>query len=134
MKVACEHWKYWKFNIHWNKWNMSCHLNSILRRLHFVFILTNFFKYGLQDNHCVGYSVMKLVDYVAFQKIESMREGNNDESNNFEMEILDEGALDKVLTFPGKTLDGGKTGRQFVTSLTMNTSKNQMFSFQNSSY
>ena len=43
---------------------------------------------------------MKPVDSVAFQKIKSPKEGNNDESNNFEMEILDEGAPDKFLWDP----------------------------------
>ena len=43
---------------------------------------------------------MKPVDAVVFQKIKSMREGNNDESNNFEMDILDEVALDKSLSVP----------------------------------
>ena len=31
-----------------------------------------------------------------------MREGNNGKSNKFEMEILDEGALDKTLTVTKK--------------------------------
>ena len=47
---------------------------------------------------------MKQVDAVAFHKIKSMREGKNDESDNFEMEILDEGAIDKSLIFPEQTL------------------------------
>ena len=40
---------------------------------------------------------MRLVDAVAFQKRKSMREGNNDKINNFEMEILDDSELDKAL-------------------------------------
>ena len=36
-----------------------------------------------------------------------MREGNNDEINSFDMEILDEDALDKALTIP-ETLQTGK--------------------------
>ena len=40
---------------------------------------------------------MKLVDAVTFQKINALREGNNAERDNSEMEILDEGALDKAL-------------------------------------
>ena len=45
---------------------------------------------------------MKKVDDVAFQKIKSTREGNNNKSSFFEMDILDEGALDKALTVPEK--------------------------------
>ena len=48
---------------------------------------------------------MKSVGAVEFQKIKSMREGKNDKSDNFEMDILDKGALDKALTVPGNTLD-----------------------------
>ena len=33
-------------------------------------------------------------------------EGNNDKSNNFEMDILDEYALDKALTVQENILDG----------------------------
>ena len=51
-----------------------------------------FLKDGLQDNHWVGQSSMKWVD----------RWGKNDERDNFEMDILDEGALDKVLIIPEK--------------------------------
>ena len=47
---------------------------------------------------------MRLVDAVAFQKRKSMREGNNDKINNFEMEILDEGVLDKSPTVTKKTV------------------------------
>ena len=32
---------------------------------------------------------MKPVDAIEIQKIKSMREGNNDKSNNFEKDILD---------------------------------------------
>ena len=60
-----------------------------------------FLKYILQDNHWVGHSVMKPVVAVLFHKIISMREGNNYESDNFEMDILDEGALDKALKVSG---------------------------------
>ena len=33
---------------------------------------------------------------------EALREGNNSKSDNFEMDILDEGALDKALEGPEK--------------------------------
>ena len=64
-----------------------------------------FYLNGIQDNHLVGQSVMKPVDDVAFHKIKSMREGNNDESENFEKEILYEGALNNFLTFTEETVD-----------------------------
>ena len=47
----------------------------------------------------------KPVDAVVFQKIKSLIEVNNDKCEEFEMEILDEVALDKELEGPGKTLD-----------------------------
>ena len=46
------------------------------------------------------------IDAVAFQKRKAIRKGNNYQSKNSEMEILDEGALDKVLTVSGNTLEG----------------------------
>ena len=61
-----------------------------------------FLKDGLQDNNWVGHSMMKPVDAVEFQKINSLREGNNDENENFEMEIIDEDTLDKALEVPEK--------------------------------
>ena len=67
----------------------------------------NFFKDGPHNNHWVRHSVMKPVDAVAFQKRNSLREDRNDKSDNFEMEIHDEGALDKALEgtekYPTKT-------------------------------
>ena len=43
---------------------------------------------------------MKPVDDVVFHKIKSMRDENNCKSYNLEIEILDEGALDKALKVP----------------------------------
>ena len=45
---------------------------------------------------------MKPVDYVVFQRRNVLREGNSDKSENFEMEILGEGVLDKALEGPEK--------------------------------
>ena len=56
-----------------------------------------FLKHGLKDDHWVGHKVMKPVDDVEFKKRKELREGKNDKSDNFEMEILDEGTLDKAL-------------------------------------
>ena len=58
---------------------------------------TLFLNDGLKDIHSVGHSVMKTVDAVAFKKRKALQEDNNDESDNFEMKILDEGVLDKAL-------------------------------------
>ena len=46
------------------------------------------------------------------------------------MDILDGVELDKALTFPEKYLDGKKPKRNFMSSLAMTTSNNQMLSFQ----
>ena len=43
---------------------------------------------------------MKSVDAVAFHKRKSLREGKNDESNNFEMDVFHKGTLDKALGGP----------------------------------
>ena len=42
-----------------------------------------FVKYGLQDNHWVGHSVMKPVDDVTSQKRNSSREVNYEYRRNF---------------------------------------------------
>ena len=61
-----------------------------------------FLKYCIHDNHWIGHSVMKQVDDVEFHKRWLFREGNNGKSYNYEMEIMDEGVIDKVLEVPGK--------------------------------
>ena len=54
----------------------------------------------VQDNNLVEHSVMKLVDAVTFQKINALREGNKDESEKIEMEIIYEYEKDKSLEGP----------------------------------
>ena len=36
----------------------------------------------------MGHSVLKTINAVVFRKIKALIEGNNDESDNFEMDIL----------------------------------------------
>ena len=43
---------------------------------------------------------MKPVDDVEFKKIKALREGKNDEIDNFKINILDEYAVDKPLEGP----------------------------------
>ena len=69
----------------------------------FLYVLCFFCKDSWQSNHWVGNSMTKPVDDVAFQKRWSTREVNNDEQKNLEMETLDEGAIDKTMTFPEYT-------------------------------
>ena len=45
---------------------------------------------------------MKPVDAVEFQKRKSLKEGNNDKGEKFEMEIIDKGALNEALEGPEK--------------------------------
>ena len=45
-------------------------------------------------------------------KREKTRGGDNESSENFEMDILAEGALDKELMVPGKTIDTKNPGRK----------------------
>ena len=65
----------------------------------------SFLKYGLQDNNWVEKSLMKSVGAIALQKRKTTREGKNYESEKFEMEVLNEGVIDKDMTVPGKKLD-----------------------------
>ena len=62
-----------------------------------------------------------------------MREDSNDKSDNFETDIIGEGALYKEMTVPLKKIQN-KPGRKFMRSLSMNNLKNQMLSFQMSLY
>ena len=108
---------------------MLFHLSAILRIIHFVCPLKVLLKYGLQNNYWFGHSVMKPVDAVEFQKRKSAREVNNEEIENFEIESIDECALDKALEVLGNVLGETPPGGKFMRLLTMTTSKNQMFSF-----
>ena len=45
-------------------------------------------KYGLQYIHWVGNLVVKLIDAGAYQKLKAIREGEYEERDNFEMDIL----------------------------------------------
>ena len=62
------------------------------------------------------HSVMKPFDAVSFNIRKALREVNNVKSDNFEMEILDESALDKVLEGPEKIQTGKiwKTSYEFI--------------------
>ena len=56
-----------------------------------------FFKDDLDNNNCVGHSMMKRIDAFAFHLKKALGRGNNDEINNFYMEIIDKSTLDKAL-------------------------------------
>ena len=57
LKVVCDHWKYWKFQIHWGKLK---HVVPLKRDALFCMSSTNSsLKYVIQDNHWVGNSVIK---------------------------------------------------------------------------
>ena len=56
-----------------------------------------FLKCCLHYNHFVEHSDNKPVDNVSFQKIKSLREGDNEKINIFEIDICYEGVLDKQL-------------------------------------
>ena len=110
MKFVCDHWKGRKFQIHWRKLEFSVPLKRDTKKTPFYMSSNKLFlKYCLQDNHWVGNAVIKPVDSVEFQKRKSLRKVNNDKSDNFEMEIIDEGALDKALEGPEKHLYGSET-------------------------
>ena len=48
---------------------------------------------------------MKTIYYQSFQKSKATREGNDVSSENFDMAVLSEGALDKDLMVPKKETD-----------------------------
>ena len=101
----------------------------MLRILHFLYLLTSsFLNDSLLDNHWAGHSVTKPVDAVASQKSKLVRECNDDESANFEMDINDEGVLDKELECPD-FLDGPTPGGNVLRPSMINTSNNQKLSF-----
>ena len=102
LRVAIDHWKDCKFQIHWKV--VIFNVNQMQYKENPFCMSSNklFVKYGLQDNHWVGHSVIKPDDSVWFQKIKSVREGDNEYSENFEMCILTEGVLDKEMTVPEK--------------------------------
>ena len=49
------------------------------------------------DNHWVGHSVMKPVDAESFQRRKGIKGGHKDINDNFYMEIMGKGALEKAL-------------------------------------
>ena len=61
--------------------------------------------------------------HVEFHKIKELREGNNDKTDNFEMDILDENALYKALEGP-KNIDE-EIGGSFMRPSIINTSNKQ---------
>ena len=60
--------------------------------------------------------MIKPVEGVESKKINSLREGNRNKSENFEMEIIDEGAVYKTLEGSEKPLDWKKHRRQFMST------------------
>ena len=58
------------------------------------------------NNHCAGHSVMKPVDAEQFQRRKDIKEGGNKKNDDFDMDILREGALEKALNAEKNTPDG----------------------------
>ena len=85
-----------------------------------------FVKDDLKYNHWVGHYVINPVYAVAFQKRKETIERLDESSENFEMEILDEGALDKVPTIPEKQNIINNPGRQYMRLLTIINFNNMM--------
>ena len=80
-----------------------------------------FVKYGLEDNHWYGNSVMKPVDAVQFQNIKATIKRINEPIENFEIMIFYENALDKVLVIPLKNQMLSNPGRQHMRLSMKNT-------------
>ena len=54
---------------------------------------------------------MKPVGVVLFKNRKAMREGNYESIENFEIEVIDEGSLYKVLVVPEKSMNTKKPGK-----------------------
>ena len=55
------------------------------------------------DNHWVGHSVMKPVDAEFFQRRKYIKDGGDMKNDNFDMKILEEGAIETALNVKRKT-------------------------------
>ena len=55
------------------------------------------------DNHWVGHSAMKPVDAESFQIRQDIKEVDDEKNDNFDMEILEKGALEQWLNVKKKT-------------------------------
>ena len=103
MKVACDHWKDWRLQINWKTLEYGVPLKCDTKKTPFcMFSNQLFLKDGLHNNNWVGNSVIKHVDATELKKRKAPRERTNEKSNNFEMEIIDKGALNKALEGPEK--------------------------------
>ena len=70
---------------------------------------------------------MKSVDAMEFKNRKEMGECEDWSSENYEMEIISEGALDKVLMIPERIRQIlNNLGRQYMRLLTMNNFNNQV--------
>ena len=97
LKAACDHCKYWKFQIHGKKLEYVVPIKCDTKKTPFFMPSNKFLKDVPQDNHWFGELVMKPAYAMAFRKRKAKREGNHDKIGKFEMEILDEGLLYKAL-------------------------------------
>ena len=57
------------------------------------------------DNNWAGHSVVKPVDAESFQRIKHIKQGGDNKNYDFDMDILEEGALEKALNVKKKTPD-----------------------------
>ena len=62
-------------------------------------------KVGKMDNFWVGHSVVKPVYAESFQRRKDIKKGGDGENDDFDMEILVEGALEKAKIVKNKTPD-----------------------------
>ena len=98
MKVACYHWKYWKFQINWKTLEYVVPIKINTKKTPFCITSRKLFP-KMDYKRIIGMEiyVIKPIDDVVLRKRKAMIEGRNDQSKNLEMDILDEGALVKAL-------------------------------------
>ena len=65
-------------------------------------------------NHWVVNPVIKPVDAESFQRIKYENEGGNEKNDDFDMDILEEGYLDKALNAEKKTPEEKKTRKIYM--------------------
>ena len=83
-------------------WNISC-LSNLIKNPFCTFLGKLFLKDGKIDNHWVGPSLKKLVYAEWFQRRKDTKKGGEEKNDDFDIDIIEEFALDMALNYKKKT-------------------------------
>ena len=104
--MACDHYKVWKFQIHWKQLKYVIPVKRDTKNNPFCKSSEKLSLKGWNfDNGWVGHSVMKPVDVELFYKKKRHQRRRWGEKNDFDTEILEEGALEKALNVENNNQD-----------------------------